>query len=104
MFDIAPFPPIIFKSALESLDSCHGTYSPLNSFRNSNVFSCFLKFCTLSDALMLSGSSFQRRGTYAQIALSPNLFTLVGGICNKFLVFDLRVLVLVCFNQQFPQV
>ena len=54
-FYIAPFPPIMFKSALES-------YSQLNSFRNSNVFSCFLKFCTLSAALMLSGSSFQRRG------------------------------------------
>ena len=43
----------MFKSALESLDSCHGPYSQLNSFRNSNVFSCFLKFCTLSAALML---------------------------------------------------
>ena len=62
IFDIAPFPPIMFKSALESLDSCHGPYSQLNSFRNSNVFSRFLKFCTLSAALMLSGSSFQRRG------------------------------------------
>ena len=37
IFDIAPFPPIMFKSALESLDSCHGPYSQLNSFRNSNV-------------------------------------------------------------------
>ena len=26
------------------------------------LYSCFLKFCTLSAALMLSGSSFQRRG------------------------------------------
>ena len=44
----------MFKSALESLDSkCHGPYSQLNSFRNSNVFSCFLKFCTLSVALMM---------------------------------------------------
>ena len=62
IFDIAPFPPIMFKSAFESLDSCHGPYSQLNSFRNSNVFSCLLKFCTLSAALMLSGSSFQRLG------------------------------------------
>ena len=82
----------MFKSALESFDSCHGPYSQLNSFHNSNVFSCFLKFCTLSAALMLSGSSFQRRGAQAQNALSPNLLRLVGGICNKFLVFDLRVL------------
>ena len=30
IFDIAPFPPIMFRSALESLDSCHGPYSQLN--------------------------------------------------------------------------
>ena len=36
----------MFKSALESLDSCHGPYGQLNSFQNSNVFSSFLKFCT----------------------------------------------------------
>ena len=89
----------MFKSALiESLDSCHGPYSQLNSFRNSNVFDCFLKFCTLSAALMLSGRSFQRRGALAQNALSPNLFRLVSGICNKFLEFDLRVLVLACLT------
>ena len=44
--------------------------------------------------LMLFGSSFQRRGAYAQKALSPILFRLVCGICNRFFVFDLRVLVL----------
>ena len=59
IFDIAPFSPIMFKSNLESLDSCYCPYSQLNSFRNSNVFSCFLRFCTLSAALLLSGSSFQ---------------------------------------------
>ena len=53
-----------------------------------------MKFFTLSAALMLSGSSFQRHGAEAQNALSPNLFRLVCGICIKFLVFDLRVLVL----------
>ena len=47
---------------------------------------------------MLSESSFQRRVAYAQKALSPNLFRLVCGICNKFLVFDLRVLVLACLT------
>ena len=88
----------MFKSTLESLDSCHGPYSQLNSFRNSNVFSCFLKFWTLSAALILSGSSFQRRGAWAQNDLSPNLFRLVSVICNKFLVFDLRVLVLACLT------
>ena len=88
----------MFKSALESLNSCHGPYSQLNSSRNSNVFSCFLKFCTLSAAMTLSGSSFQRRGAKAQNALSPNLFRLVSGICNEFLVFDLRVLVLACLT------
>ena len=36
-------------------------YSQINSFRNSNLFSCLLKFCALSAALVLSGSSFQRR-------------------------------------------
>ena len=101
IFDIAPFLPIMFNSAFELLDSCHGPYSQLNSFRNSNVFSCFLKFCTLSAALMLSGSSFQRRGAQAQNALSPNLFRLVSGICNKFLVLDLRVLVLACLTNSF---
>ena len=43
---------------------------------------------------MLSGSSFQRRGAWAQKALSPNLFRLVCCICSRFLVFDLRVFVL----------
>ena len=46
------------------LASSPGPYSKIDSFRNSNGFSCFLKFCTLSAALMLSGSSFQRRGAY----------------------------------------
>ena len=82
----------------KSVDSCYGPYSQIN-LQNSNVFSSFLKLCTLSAALMLSGSSFQRRGACAQNALSPNLFRLVYGICNKFLVFDLRVLlVLACLT------
>ena len=49
----------MFKSALESSDSCHGPYSQLNSFRNSNVFSCFLKFCTLSLLLDFGNYFFQ---------------------------------------------
>ena len=74
--------------------------SQINSIRNSNVLNCFLKFCTLSAALMSSGSSFQRRGAYRHRinALSPNLFRLMCGIGNKFLVFDLRVLVLACLT------
>ena len=44
IIDIVPFPHIMFKSALESLDSCHGPYSQLNSFRNSNVFSSFAHY------------------------------------------------------------
>ena len=47
---------------------------------------------------MLSGSSFQRRGAYAQNAQSPNLFRCVCGICNTFLKFDIRVLVLACLT------
>ena len=76
----------------------YGPYSQINSCRKSNIFSSVLKFCTLSAVLMMSGSSFQRRGAYAQKALSPNLFRLVCGICNKFVVFDLRVLVLTCLS------
>ena len=35
-------------------------------------------------------------GAWAYKALSPKLFRLVCGICNKFLVFDVGVLVLSC--------
>ena len=39
---------MIFKSAFKwTVDSCQGPCSQINSFRNSKVFSCFLKFCTL---------------------------------------------------------
>ena len=50
-FRHAPFPPIMFKSALKKV--------------NGQLFMVHIvktKFCTLSAALMLSGSSFQRRG------------------------------------------
>ena len=33
-------------------------------------------------------------------ALSPNLFRLVSGICNRLLVFNLRVLVLACLTNK----
>ena len=33
--------------------------------------------------------------------MSQNLFRLVSGICNKFLLFDLRVLVLACLTNSF---
>ena len=83
IFDIAPFPPIMLKSALKKVFM---------------FLAVSWKFCTLSAALVLSGSSFQRRGAQAQNALSPNLFRVVCGICNRFLVFDLRVLVLACLT------
>ena len=100
IFDTAPFPHIMFKSALKESqwrDVC-GPYSQINSFRKGNVIICVLKFCTLSEALILSGSSFQRRGEQAQNSLSPSLFRLVCGIRYTFVVFDLRVLVLACLT------
>ena len=104
IFYIAPFPSIMFKSGLKNSQwtDLYGPYSQINSLRKSNVFSCFLKFCTLSAALMLSGSSFQKHSATAQNALLPNIFRLVCGICNKFLVFDPRVLVLACLRKQPP--
>ena len=50
-------------------------YGQINSLRNSNVFSCFLKFCTLSAASILSGSSVQMRGAYAQKAPCHQTFS-----------------------------
>ena len=43
---MAPFPPIMFKSALKNSQwtDVYCPYSKVNSFRNSDVFSCFLKF------------------------------------------------------------
>ena len=51
-----------FKESQWTVVMIHILSSQINSFRNSNVFICFLKFCTVSAALMLSGSSFLRRG------------------------------------------
>ena len=50
---------------------------------------------------MLSGSSFQRRRANARNALPANVFNSVFGIYNMFLVFDLRILVLACFTNNF---
>ena len=53
IFDIAPFPPIMYKGALKNSQwtDVYGPYSQLNSFRNRNVFSCVMKFCTLYQQL-----------------------------------------------------
>ena len=62
MFDITPFPPIMFKSTLKN-SQWADVFGQINSFQNSNVFSCVLKFCTLPQTIwLILCLSFSARG------------------------------------------
>ena len=74
------------------------TGSQINSFRNSNGLSCFLKVLHTISSLDVVRELIPKAWCKGTVSSVTDLFRLVRGICNKFFEFDLRLLVMPCLT------